>query len=156
MLVNSMFSFDSITGPISGCILAGIITQRVGGYDSFNANYVIFVAAVFGSTSSLLVPHLDNFWVLAGVIWVVLFCGGALVPVITGMILSSVNEGLRSFANSNTTTYVNLFGYLPAPIIYGYLTTVDPRLGMNCLMMCPAIGFIFMCFSMYFSYKNGK
>ena len=36
--------------------------------------------------------------------------------------ISSVEPGLRSFANSNTTTFINLFGYLPAPFVYGELT----------------------------------
>lgn len=32
---------------------------------------------------------------------------------------------MRSFANSNTTTFVNLLGYLPAPSIFGFIARYD-------------------------------
>lgn len=56
---------------------------------------------------------------------------------------------MRSFANSNTTTYVNLFGYLPAPIIYGYLSSISPNLGYYCLMYCPSVGCLMILWTTY-------
>lgn len=61
---------------------------------------------------------------------------------------------MRSFANSNTTTYVNLFGYLPAPLVYGYLTSISPNLGLYCLMYCPAVGCIIVYIATYLHFKK--
>ena len=36
-----------------------------------------------------------------------------------GIMISSAPRGLKAFANSSATTCMNLFGYLPAPLIYG-------------------------------------
>lgn len=61
---------------------------------------------------------------------------------------------MRSFANSNTTTYVNLFGYLPAPIVYGYLSAISPNLGFYCLMYCPSVGCLMILWTTYHERKK--
>ena len=104
----------------------------MGGYDGKNALSLAFFFALFGCGSSLGVPFTENFWLISVLTWILLFFGGALVPPLTGnkwfsyvyiigIMLSSVQPALRSFANSNTTTFINLFGYLPAPTVFGLL-----------------------------------
>jgi len=50
------------------------------------------------------VPFLDSFWVGVGCVWFLLFFGGAMVPPLLGIMLSSVPVRLKAFANSNCTT----------------------------------------------------
>lgn len=93
-----------------------------GGYESevaiklclFNCGMACLVGAP--------IPFLNIFWLVCVLIWALLFFGGALVPPLTGIMLSSVPNHMRPFANSNTTLLYNLIGFLPAPSIYGYLT----------------------------------
>lgn len=44
------------------------------------------------------------------------------IEFILGIMLTSVPPKLRPFANANTIMVYNLFGFLPAPMVYGYLT----------------------------------
>lgn len=76
---------------------------------------------VLGALTALPIPYLSNFWVVSGFIWLFLFLGGFQVPILTGIMISSVPDGLKAFANSTATTCLNLFGFLPAPLIYGVL-----------------------------------
>lgn len=83
---------DSISGPTLGCVLGifislfkgGVITQYYGGYDSKNAYYIACIAAFLGSLSSALVTVTQNLWAITAFIWLLLFFGGALVPILTG------------------------------------------------------------------------
>lgn len=104
-LVNMVFSLVSITGPTIGCIIGGCLTQRMGGYESPNAIYICFICSVLGCTAAAPVPFITNFWIISLCIWLLLFFGGAMVPPLTGIMISSVQPALRSFANSNTTTF---------------------------------------------------
>jgi hypothetical protein len=61
-----------------------------------------------------------------------------------GIMITSVSSELRSFANSNTTTFINLFGYLPAPSVYGALSTINDRAGITFLMLYPWAAVIFL------------
>jgi hypothetical protein len=56
-------------------------------------------------------------------------CFGAFIlPTITGIMLNSVPENMRPQANSLAVLAYNLLGYLPAPFLYGFISTiqVDP------------------------------
>ena len=58
-----------------------------------------------------------------------LFLGGALVPTVTGIMLNSVQESLRTSANSFAQVCYNTIGYLPAPLFYGTVSKIvnDPK-----------------------------
>ena len=51
-----------------------------------------------------------------------LFSGGFILPQATGIMLSSVNEYQRTSANSLANLSYNLFGYAPAPFVYGLIS----------------------------------
>ena len=53
-----------------------------------------------------------------------LFLGGFVITPLTGIMLSSVEENLRGSANSVSQFGYNAFGYLPAPIVYGGVSTL--------------------------------
>lgn len=82
--VNSVFAIVSITGPVLGCIAGGISTQKAGGYESDKTLYVCLGFCAFACIVAAPIPFLNNFWAVSALIWVLLFCGGALVPPLTG------------------------------------------------------------------------
>ena len=49
-----------------------------------------------------------------------LFGGGLIMPVATGIMLNLVPQTMRTNANSIANLCYNLFGYVPAPYIYGW------------------------------------
>ena len=73
------------------------------------------LASVFG----IPFPFISNYYIAIILLWLVLFFGGALMPCIIGIMISSVPKYLRTFANSSAQTFQNLFGYAPAPLLYG-------------------------------------
>lgn len=60
-----------------------------------------------------------------------LFCGGLMLPGIMGMMLNTVDENLKTTANSIANTSFNLFGFLPAPYIYGLISDYGDVIGGN-------------------------
>ena len=50
-----------------------------------------------------------------------LFAGGMCMPASTGLMLNQVPQNMRTVCNSIANISYNLFGYVPAPYIYGYM-----------------------------------
>ena len=57
-------------------------------------------------------------------VWILLFLGGFILPTMTGLMLGAVSQNQRGSANSLAQLSNNLLGYLPAPYIYGILSTI--------------------------------
>ena len=70
---------------------------------------------------ALPLPFLNDFDTFAGLIWFLLFFGGAILPSLTGVMLNTVNINQKTTANALANLCYNLFGYLPAPFIYGMI-----------------------------------
>lgn len=66
------------------------MTNKLGGYNEPKSIYFIFLASCVGIGSAVLIPFFSNFYVCSSLLWLVLFFGGAMVPGLTGKIMSSV------------------------------------------------------------------
>ena len=88
--------------------------------------------------NGLPVPYLNNFYLVIILIWLLLFFGAMILPILTGIMLDSVDLNLKTRANSIANLVYNLFGYFPAPILYGYVRDAtggkESRGGMKMLM----------------------
>jgi len=118
------FAFTCITAPTLGVIVCGGVTQKLGGYESPKALKVAccLLVACFGVVLPMpLVTKLDE---VLPIVWLLLFCGGYAMPCITGCMLSSVQPHQKTFANSMAYLLYNLLGYLPAPFLYGLISTL--------------------------------
>ena len=60
-----------------------------------------------------------------------LFSGGMMLPGIMGLMLNTVDENLKTTANSIANTSFNLFGFLPSPYVYGLISDVGDVIGGN-------------------------
>jgi hypothetical protein len=83
-------------------LFGGILTQKVGGYESLNAKKLSLILAIISCIVATPAPFFDKYILAATSIWCLLFFGGAMVPGLTGMMLSSVEPELRGFASSNS------------------------------------------------------
>ena len=78
--------------------------------------------------------------ILFGWVLLVEFVGAFIFPTMTGIMLNSVDQARRSTANSLATLGYNLFGFLPAPFIYGTVSTLgsneaySSRWALGCIM----------------------
>ena len=57
--------------------------------------------------------------------WFLLFFGAAIMPTLTGLMISSIPKNIRTFGNALAQFAFNLLGYLPSPFLYGYLNSLD-------------------------------
>ncbi|CAD8099980.1 unnamed protein product [Paramecium primaurelia] len=156
--VNIVFAIVSITAPVFGCITGGLIAQKLGGYQRTKSLYVCVLYCSLCCISAAPVPFTETFWFGALCLWLLLFFGGAIVPPLMGIMLSSVPKHLKAFANSSTTMFQNLFGFLPAPSIYGFLMErYNSQVAVFALMYYSFVGLFVMLLAVYFKrMQNNK
>mmetsp|Transcript_48294 Transcript_48294/g.136472 ORF Transcript_48294/g.136472 Transcript_48294/m.136472 type:complete len:486 (+) Transcript_48294:106-1563(+) len=126
--VTSYFIAVAGTAPILGVILGGYLVDKWGGYQSLpgarrTASFCSALAVV--STASALAAALaHDFYTELVLIWVLLFTGGAVLSPATGLMLTSVPERYRTFANSLSALAQNLFGYALGAYLPGAIVEV--------------------------------
>jgi len=99
-MVTIVFTCTSITAPILGVILGGVISQKLGGYNSFASQYLLIIIGLFCVCVALPVPFIDRVEYVAILIWLLLFFGGFIVPPLTGIVINSVPGKGKASANS--------------------------------------------------------
>lgn len=146
------FTFTSLSAPTLGVITGGSLIHHYGGYSSPIALKISCLMAFMALAVGVPVPFVTNFIFFFVLIWLLLFFGGFIVPVVTGILLISVKPHERTIANSLANLSYNLFGYLPAPFVYGFICTLtggnQSHYGMIFLMFMtvPASIFLLMAY----------
>lgn len=77
--------------------------------------------------SCLPIPFISNKYVVYLLLWCVFFFGATVIAPLVGFMLNAVRAERRTAANSIATMCYNLFGYLPAPFIYGLFSDIFPN-----------------------------
>ena len=117
-----------------------------------------FIFSLLAFTASIPIMLIEKDYIFAVFLWMILFLGGGTIPIIQGIMISSLKPELRASANSISNTLSNLLGFLPAPFIYGviYDNTKDtqPKLAMSMVLSYSGIGVILIGIAMFFRYKN--
>ena len=113
------------TGPVFGAIFSGYVCQKVGGYESIKVMHYCCIAAFVGILTGLPVPFMSDYRHSIYLIWFVLFSGVFMFPILTGVMLNNLEPHLKEHANSIANLSFNLFGYLPAPTVYGFMNSLD-------------------------------
>lgn len=83
-----------------------------------------------------------------------------MLPSGTGILLNTVDQQLKTSANSIANTCYNIFGFLPAPLIFGYISDIGgighgKRAAMGFLMTMPAVAVAFFFIAAYNMRKKG-
>lgn len=118
------FSTVSLTAPIGGVIIGGIVTSAYGGYNTKKAQKIQCIMGCCAVASALPIPLMSqpkDFYLVGFLFWLLLFFGGFILPPVTGIMINSVGEFQKSSANSIANLCYNLLGYLPAPSVYGMI-----------------------------------
>jgi hypothetical protein len=140
--------------------VGGIITQSVGGYGSPQVLGISCLMAFLATVVSLPIPFLDSFMAVIILMWILLFCGGFILPILTGILLNSVGFYERTVANSLANLSYNLLGYLPAPSIYGIVCNLTggetSRYGIAVLMYSSVFSSATLFAALIFKLKRGS
>ena len=122
------FTAIVITSPTAGIILGGILSGKVGGYDSEKAIYIPLVTSFFVCIIANIVPLTTNLFIFVPFFWIYLFLGSVLLPVTSGIILVSVDKKYAGSANAVSALIYNILGRLPGPNLYAfYKSLVNDR-----------------------------
>ena len=104
-----------------GVILGGYIVNYLQGYEDrrvydlcFYFSVITFINAIFALYSTKIIYFIIF-------TWIALLFGGAIMPTLTGIVITSLPQHLRASGNSLQLFIGTLCGYLPAPYIYGAL-----------------------------------
>jgi MFS transporter, Spinster family, sphingosine-1-phosphate transporter len=108
---------------VGGVVCGGIVTTKLGGYNTLASFRFIRFVVLCAVCIALPIPFLPNFYFVGSFFWLLLFCGGSILPSVTGIMISSVGDYQKAQANSVANACYNGLGYLPAPLIYGMIST---------------------------------
>jgi MFS family permease len=157
MATTLIFVGTCVTAPISGIVVGGLIVQRYGGYEEKIAS---LWCCIFGSVCcacALILPFVNDIIPFAIVLWIDLFFGGAIVPNITGILISSLPVELRGKGNSFATILINGVGLIPAPYVYSaiYDATSDynKKLAFSITINYSWLAMFLLLLSMFFRYR---
>jgi len=145
-VATSFVAATSITAPISGVLVGGLVTAFYGGYNAKKSQTIVLINGWACVACAIPIPLVSGLYPFGLFIWLLLFFGGFILPTLLGMMLSAVPYKLRGSANSIAQFSYNAFGYMPAPFIYGLMSElVDPtsryqtRIPMGCIVYTSAI-----------------
>jgi predicted MFS family arabinose efflux permease len=157
------FAVVCITAPVFGVILGGYTIQKLGGYTNKKALEACFKISILAAASGVFLPLINNVPLFVICIWLLLFFGGSIVPGLTGIMISSTPDKSKEIANSITHLCYNLFGYLPAPFLYGlvqkYTGGHESRWGLAFILIWSYFGVFFLYVAKYYkdqSYVKSK
>ncbi len=121
--VRILFILTSATAPIFGVVFGGWVVDRYGGYhgasQTVSALGVCIVFGVVGAGMAIPCAYFTSLYLVFAMVWVFLFCGGAVVPPATGVLISCVPPHMRAFASGVSVVFFNLLGYFLCPMASG-------------------------------------
>jgi hypothetical protein len=117
------YSITCLTAPFAGVIAGGFMFSLLGGYNDSRSYLLADIVGLFAIFVATPVPFLTTKWPVYIMMWMLLFFGSFILPTVTGMMLNSVPLNNRATANALAVLAYNLLGYLPAPFIYGWIST---------------------------------
>ena len=124
LLVNVIFSVISITAPLFGVLVGGAFSDKYGGYKGDNVIKAIKICIAFGLVSFVFafpMGFLFQIIYLSILLWSFLFFGAAIIPIGTGIMISSVQKDCQATSSSISQLIFNLFGYFFSPMLTGYI-----------------------------------
>ncbi|KAI9999248.1 hypothetical protein PInf_004068 [Phytophthora infestans] len=120
------------TNPIMGVFFGGWLIDQFGGYSGpyhqMQALRVCMVLGGAGCLAALPVSYVHNTFSIAVFLWLMLFCGGSILPACSGIVISAAPPRLRPLASSVAYASYNLFGYAASNYIPGFIMNfiIDP------------------------------
>lgn len=143
--VITMFGIVAITGPIIGVVIGGVSLDCIGGYATGprRAAGLGFFFGTLAAGVSVLSLFMTSFWPFIMLVWFTLIFGGAVVPSLTGVVIASVDETLRTIVVAYASTHYNLWGYQMGPFLCGLVASLaqaDPGCSKRLSGQCYEIG----------------
>ena len=152
-----LFTVACFTAPVMGVLIGTEIKNKFCQQNMQKSLIFCSILGILASICSIPVPITLSLSYFIVFMWLVLFFGAGIVPVLTSIIINSVPEEHIASANSMTNLITNALGYLPSPYVYGILSDIKGDLGvlgMKVTMWIAIPGMFFLCLATYISFKD--
>lgn len=131
--IHAAYLLVSGTGPILGVFFGGWLIDQYGGYSGpYHQMKALRVCVLLGGASCLAalpVSYVHTTFFIAVFLWLMLFCGGSILPACSGIVISASPPRLRPLASSVAYASYNLFGYAASNYVPGLIMDfiIDPN-----------------------------
>ena len=116
------FSIICFTSPTLSVLIAGYIIKYLNkGYENNKAYTICFISSILTFIYAVISVFVYEIKLFIVFMWLAFFFGGAIVSILTGIIMTSLPQHLRASGYSLQLFFGTLLGYLPAPFVYGAL-----------------------------------
>jgi MFS transporter, Spinster family, sphingosine-1-phosphate transporter len=85
--VDTWFAFITISAPVLGVIIGGLIVNFFGGYENPITIGICFIEVVLAALCGIPIPFFTHFYLFITFLWFQLFFGGMLLPPMTGIMI---------------------------------------------------------------------
>ena len=143
-----IYTVTGLIGPSIGAFLGGVVCTLLGGYETIKSRLLVVVTYGIYAVCALMLTQINSVMYFAVVYGVMMFIFAANVPILTGIVLSSVPGSIRATASSVNSFMYNFLGQFPAPYVYellGEYRKDDPRFSMRAVIavsVVPAVLFV--------------
>ena len=83
-IVSVAFTVTCISAPTLGIIIGSFSLSKAGGPQSNKSTIICLLFSIGGTICSIPIPFAEEVYSFTGLLWIILFFGGAMVPIITG------------------------------------------------------------------------
>ena len=118
------FSIICFSSPTIGVITGGYLVNYLQGFENIRVFDLCFFLSILTFINAMLSLFSKNIIFFVIFTWIALLFGGAIMPTLTGIVITSLPQNLRASGNSFQLFIGTLFGYLPAPYIYGAIEDI--------------------------------
>lgn len=147
------------TGPYTGSFIGGYFTKAVGGYQKANSILIMLVFDILACIVLTPITFTDDYRIFLFNCYMFYLCGGAILPNINGIQLSSVPERLKVPAKVIASIANQAIANLPVPVIYGLINdkmkVIDKRWTFRFFTYFIYTGPIALTFAYVFRLKYG-
>lgn len=119
-----LFGLLCLFGPTSGMVFGGIISSKLGGYVKRSSMIFIITAMIVAGVISMLIACHEISVLFIITSWTYLFAIGTVIPPLSGIIISCLDNNLRGDGFSLCNFLNNLLGNFPSSYAFSILVDV--------------------------------
>ena len=120
-LIVLFYSISSLASTAIGGLIGGILTKKLGGYESKKSIYIVIIPEILTSVTIYFLAFTKYFYIY-NINLILFFCFISIgSPVIQGYLLKTIPKSIKGIGVGLDMIVSTFLGKIPGPIIYGAL-----------------------------------
>ena len=157
-LIVLFYSISSLGSTAVGGLLGGIITKKLGGYESKKSTYIVIIPEILTAATISFLAFTKNFYNY-NINLILFFCFISIgSPVIQGYLIKTIPKSIKGIGVGLDMIVSTFLGKIPGPVIYGALEdkylNENRALAWQICMCYFYVGVIIVFILCYFKYKE--